>query len=56
MKTQAIREQINEEVEKHKEKALAGKEPNLSELYSEIYAGAPPPFIRMPDFEKSIRN
>merc|ERR1719198_1659797 len=42
------------EVQAQVKEAKSGGFPDLPELYSDIYVGSPPPYIRIPDITKSI--
>ena len=46
--------EIRKQVQADVKLAKAGEMPNIEEMYSDIYVGSPPPFIRMPDYTKSI--
>jgi len=51
----AMEREVRAQVEKEAEAADAQAELPVSELYTDIYRGAPPPFIRAPDPALSIR-
>lgn len=51
----AVAEEVKKQIAAAEAAAKAAPVPDEKELYSDIYAGAPPPFIRMPDNEHSVR-
>jgi len=52
----AIDKEVRAEVEKAAEKAEKSREPAAEELYTNVYYGAPPPYIRTVDPIQSIIN
>lgn len=56
-----VEKEIRDEVQEELAKAKAGNFPALDQLYTHVYADENgkteyPPFIRMPDYHRSLRN
>lgn len=49
-----IEKQVRKEVDKAVEEAKAAPEPDMSELYADVYAEGQPPFIRGVEYETSL--
>jgi len=52
----AIDKEVRKEVDVVVKNAKLAPQPEAKELYTDIYDGAPPPFIRMPNFYQSIQQ